>query len=296
VLPARFDYHRAQTVADALSLLDQHGEEAKVLAGGMSLIPLMKLRFASPAHLVDVNGISELRGLSEADGWLRIGALTRHHELETSELIASRFPTIAATAPLVSDPLVRNRGTLAGSLAHADPAGDWGAAMLAVGAQVVARSSAGGERVIPIDDFLVDTFTTALQPNEVVTEVRVPSPAAHSGGTYLKMERKVGDFATVAVAVAVTMADGHIGSAGIALTAVGPKNLRASQAEASLAGAEPSEEAFAEAGRLAADATDPISDLRGSAAYKKNVVSVFVRRGLAAAVAGAGAASAGGGA
>jgi carbon-monoxide dehydrogenase medium subunit len=158
--------------------------------------------------------------------------------------------------------------------------------MLAVGAQVVVRSS-GGDRTIPIDEFLVDTFTTALQSNEVVTEVRVPSAIARSGGTYLKMERKVGDFATVAVAVHVTMDDGHIATAGIGLTAVGPKNIRASQAEASLAGAEPTEAVFAEAGRLAAEASDPNADLRGSAAYKRNVVAVFVRRGLAHAVANA---------
>ncbi len=291
MLPARFDYHRAQTVADALSLLDEHGEGAKVLAGGMSLIPLMKLRFAMPEHLVDVNGVEELRGMSEADGWLRIGALTRHHQIETSDVVAARYPTLAAAAPLISDPLIRNRGTVAGSLAHADPAGDWGAVMIAVGAQVVARSSSG-ERTIPIDEFLVDTFTTSLQPNEVVTEVRVPTPTARTGGAYLKMERKVGDFATVAAGVRVTMDDGHIGSAGIGLTAVGPKNIRASDAEASLAGAEPTGEAFAEAGRLAAEAADPVSDLRGSAAYKKNVVAVFVRRGLAQAAASAGGSNA----
>lgn len=290
MLPARFEYHRPQTLAEALALLDEHGEDAKVLAGGMSLIPLMKLRFASPGRLVDVNDLAELHGMAESDGWLRVGAITRHHELETSSLIASRFPTLAAAAPMIADPLIRNRGTLAGSLAHADPAGDWGAVMLAVRAQVVSHSSSGGERVVAIDDFLVDTFTTSLQPDEIVTEVRVPSPAPRSGGAYLKMERKVGDFATVAAAVQVTLDDGHIGSAGIALTAVGPKNIRASEAEASLAGAEPTQASFAEAGRLAAAASSPIDDLRGSAEYKRNVVSVFVRRGLEAAVAMAGTA------
>jgi len=284
VLPARFDYHRPETMADALALLDQHGDDAKVLAGGMSLIPLMKLRFAAPGHLVDINDLAELRGLSESDGRLRIGALARHHELETSDVVTSRFPTLASAAPLISDPLVRNRGTVAGSLAHADPAGDWGSVMLAVGAEVVVRSSAG-ERVVPIDEFLVDTFTTSLAPNEIVTEIRVPSAAARAGGAYLKMERKVGDFATVAVAVHVTMDEGHVGHAGIALTAVGPKNIRAAEAESSLAGTEPTEEEFAEAARLAAEAADPQSDLRGSADYKRNIVSVFVRRGLARAVA-----------
>jgi carbon-monoxide dehydrogenase medium subunit len=283
MLPARFEYHRAGTLAEALALLEEHGDEAKVLAGGMSLIPLMKLRFAAPGHLVDVNDVPELSGIDESDGWLRIRAMTRHHQMEESSLVRAGYPTLAATAPLVSDPLIRNRGTVGGSLAHADPAGDWGAAMLASGAQVVATGP-GGERVIPIDDFLVDTFTTALEPNEILIEVRVPAPTGRAGGTYLKMERKVGDFATVAVAIHVSMDDGRIGTAGIALTAVGPRNIRAADAEASLAGAEPSEEAFAEAGRLAATACEPANDLRGSSEYKRNVVSVFVRRGLATAV------------
>jgi carbon-monoxide dehydrogenase medium subunit len=283
MLPARFEYHRPAALDEALGLLAQHGDEAKALAGGMSLIPLMKLRFAAPGHLVDVNDLEDLHGISEGDGWLRIRAITRHHDLESSDVVRAGYPAIAAAAPLVSDPLVRNRGTLAGSLAHADPAGDWGAVMLALRAQVVARN-ASGERTIPIDDFLVDTFTTALQPDELIVEVQVPAPAPRSSGTYLKLERKVGDFATVAAAVQVSMDDGHIGSAGIALTAVGPKNVRATEAEASLAGAEPTEEAFAEAGRLAAAAAEPIDDLRGSVAYKRNVVSVFVRRGLARAV------------
>lgn len=290
MLPARFDYERPSSLADALSLLEQHGEDAKVLAGGMSLIPLMKLRFAAPAVLVDINDLPDLNGIAESDGWLRIGALVRHHDVEQSDVIHSRYPTLAAAAPLISDPLVRNRGTVAGSLAHADPAGDWGAVMLSVGAQVAAQS-AGGLRVIPIQDFLVDTFTSALEPNEVVTEVRVPAPTGRNGGAYLKMERKVGDFATVAVAVSLAMEDGRIARAGIGLTAVGPKNIRAADAEASLAGAEPTAEAFAEAGRLAAAAADPQSDLRGSADYKRNVVSVFVQRGLAQAAAAAASAN-----
>jgi carbon-monoxide dehydrogenase medium subunit len=290
VLPARFDYQRPSTIAETLSLLDQHGEEAKVLAGGMSLIPLMKLRFAAPASLVDINDLPDMDGITESDGWLRIGALVRHHDVERSDVIHARYPTLAAAAPLISDPLIRNRGTVAGSLAHADPAGDWGSVMLAVGAEVAVKSSSG-ERVVPIGEFLVDTFTTALEPNELVTEVRVPAPAGRGGGAYLKMERKVGDFATVAVAVSLAMEDGHISRAGIGLTAVGPKNVRAADAEASLAGAEPTAEVFAEAGRLAAAAADPQSDLRGSADYKRNVVSVFVQRGLAQAVAAAASAN-----
>jgi carbon-monoxide dehydrogenase medium subunit len=283
MLPARFDYHRPETMEEALSLLDEHGEDAKVLAGGMSLIPLMKLRFASPGHLVDVNRIVELQGISEGDGSLRIKAVTRHREIAESEVIGQRYGALATAAPMVADPIVRNLGTLGGSISHADPAGDFGSVLLAVGAEVVVRSS-GGERVLSIDDFLVDTFTTALQPNEILTEIRIPEPRPRSGGTYLKLERKVGDFATVAVAVDLSLADGHIARAGIGLTAVGPKNLRAPEAEASLAGAEPTEEACAEAGRLAAQTARPISDVRGSADYKRHVVEVFVRRGLARAL------------
>jgi aerobic carbon-monoxide dehydrogenase medium subunit len=190
---------------------------------------------------------------------------------------------MAAAAPLISDPIVRNLGTIGGSLCHADPAGDWGSVMLALDASVVLRS-ARGEREVAMPEFLVDTFTTALEPDEILTEVRIPQAAGASGGTYLKLERKVGDFATVAAAVHLSLSDGTIERAGIALTAVGPKNLRPTDAEASLAGAEPTEAAFAEAGRLAAEASSPVSDVRGSADYKRHVVDVYVRRGLAGAL------------
>jgi aerobic carbon-monoxide dehydrogenase medium subunit len=284
MLPARFDYHRPSTVEEALQLLAEYGSDAKVLAGGQSLIPLMKLRFATPAHLVDVNRVSGLDGISEDEtGGLRLGALTRHSALERSELLKARHPTMADAAPMISDPLVRNLGTIGGSLVHADPAGDWGSVMLAVGGTMVLRSTRG-ERELPADEFLVDTFTTATEPDELLTEIRVPAPEPRSGGTYLKLERKVGDFATVAVAVALWMDDGRIGRAGIALTAVGSHNIKATEAEGALEGTEPGEEAFAEAGRLAARASDPQSDVRGSAEYKRHVVEVFVRRGLARAV------------
>src|SRR5262249_43461987 len=204
-------------------------------------------------------------------------------ELEKSDLLKERYHAMAAAAPLISDPLVRNRGTIGGSLAHADPAGDWGSVMIAMGASVLARSTAG-EREIPIDELLRDTFTSSLEANEILTDVLVPTPSAASGGSYLKLERKVGDFATVGVAGGGRGGDGNIGKAGIALTAVGSTNTRARDAEQSLIGAEPSEEAFAEAGRLAAEVARPGDDLRGSVAYKKNVVDVFVRRGLARAV------------
>jgi carbon-monoxide dehydrogenase medium subunit len=283
MLPAAFEYHRPESLDEALALLSSYGDEGKVLAGGQSLIPLMKLRFAAPEHLIDINRIPGLEGLQEADGQLRIGALTRHAALEHSDLLKQRYPVMAEAAPMISDPIVRNLGTIGGSLAHADPAGDWGSVMLAMGATVVVRS-ATGEREIPIAEFLEDTFTTSLEPNEIVTEIRVPQPGARSGGAYLKMERKVGDFATVAVGVHLELSNGTIGKAGIALTAVGSKNIEATDAEQSLAGAEPTDDAFAEAGRLAAQAADPVSDVRGSADYKRHIVEVFVRRGLARAL------------
>ena len=282
MLPARFEYHRPATAEEAVAMLSSL-EEAKVLAGGQSLIPLLKFRFAAPSHLVDVNRVPGLDGIAEDGSTLRIGALARHAELAASDLVASRYPTLAAAAPQIADPVVRNWGTVGGSLAHADPAGDWGSVMLACDATVVARGP-GGERSIPIGEFFVDIFTSALRPDELLTEVRVPNPTGRVGGAYLKLERKVGDFATVAAAVHVRMDDGAIGRAGIGLTAVGTKNIRAEEAEAAVAGKEPSDELFARAGDLAAAATSPIADVRGSADYKRHVVAVFVRRGLARAV------------
>jgi aerobic carbon-monoxide dehydrogenase medium subunit len=282
MLTSRFEYHRPDSLEEATHLLAEHGDEAKVLAGGQSLIPVMKLRLAAPAHLVDIGRLG-LDTIAEADGHLTIGALARHRDLERSDLLKARYPVMAAAAPLISDPIVRNLGTIGGSLCHADPAGDWASVMLALQASVVLRSERG-ERELAMSEFLQDTFTTALEPDEILTEVRVPEPAGPSGGTYLKLERKVGDFATVATATHLSLSDGVIGRAGIGLTAVGSKNLQATDAEASLAGAEPTEAAFAEAGRLAAEASSPVTDVRGSAEYKRHVVDVFVRRGLARAV------------
>jgi aerobic carbon-monoxide dehydrogenase medium subunit len=277
--PPRFDYEAAEDLDRALELLAEHGDDAKVLAGGQSLVPLMKLRFAAPPLIVDLNRIAGLGYIEEDDDHLRIGALTRHAEMERSELLAERYPALAATAPLVSDPIVRNLGTVGGSLAHADPAGDWASTMLAVGAVVVARSSSG-ERTIPVDDLLLGTFETALTPDEILTEVRVPRPRDRSGGTYLKLERKIGDFATVGVAVQLQLDNGTIDQAGIALTAVGPRNVAVRDAEQALTGAEPGPEAFEGAAELAAAAAEPRDDVRGTAEYKRHMVRVFVRRGL----------------
>jgi aerobic carbon-monoxide dehydrogenase medium subunit len=277
--PASFDYFAPTTLDEALTLLEEYGEDAKVLAGGQSLIPLMKLRFASPRALVDINGVSELGELEEQDGSLRIGALVRHKACERSELLRGRWATMGDAAPLISDPIVRNLGTVGGSLAHADPQGDWGSVMLAMRAEITVRGP-NGTRTIPIDEFFQGPFTTALEPTEILTGVRIPDPGARAGGTYLKLERKVGDFATVGVAVHVSFTNGSVGTAGIALTGVGPKNLRAEAAEQALAGRALDDEAISEAARLAAEAAEARTDIRGTEAYKRNVVRVFVERGL----------------
>lgn len=283
MFPPAFDYVVPGSLDQALGVLAEHGDEAKALAGGQSLIPLLKLRLASPPLLVDLGGLPELTGIEEGTEWLVVGARVCHNLLGSSRVIRSRYPAMAAAAPQIADPLIRNMGTLGGSLAHADPAGDWGSVMLALGAAVVARSLQG-ERVIPIVDFFQGPFTTALEPTEVLTQVRVPRPRGPVGGTYLKLERKIGDFATVGVAVQVEMSNGSIGRAGIGLTAVGPSNLRATAAEQALAGQQPTEAVIAEAARLAAQACEPRTDLRGSADYKRDVVRVFVQRGLRTAV------------
>ncbi len=277
--PASFEYFAPTSLDEAVSLLESYGDEAKVLAGGQSLIPLMKLRFAAPRIVVDINRIEGLDGLGSGDGILRIGALVRHATCERSELLRGPFGVLGDAAPLISDPIVRNWGTVAGSLAHADPQGDWGSALLAIGAEIEARGP-GGTRTIPIVEFFEGPFTTALDPTEVITEVRVADPGPGSAGTYLKLERKVGDFATVGVAVHVSLDDGTVRSAGIGLTAVGPTNLRATAAEESLTGGPLDDEAIGEAARLAADAARPHGDQRGSAEYKRQVVRVFVERGL----------------
>jgi len=287
--PSRFDYVVPASVGEAISMLAEHGDEAKVLAGGQSLIPLLKLRFASPSVLVDVNRIAELEGMSQQDGYLRIGALVRHKECEKSDLLKGRYGVLGTAAPQISDPLVRNLGTVCGSVAHADPQGDWGSALLAAGASVVAQGPSG-TREIPLSELFVGPFTTTLEPTEILTEVRVPDPGPNAGGCYLKLERKIGDFATAAAAVQLELDGGTIKRAGIALTGVGATNLRAEQAEAALAGAAPGDDVFAEAARLAAEQAEPINDHRGTVEYKRNVVRVFVERGLKAAAASAAAA------
>jgi carbon-monoxide dehydrogenase medium subunit len=286
VYPASFDYVAPTSLEEVVAELSERGSDAKVIAGGQSLIPLLKLRVVSVGALVDLNGVDGLQGMGEDGVELRIGALVRHRDCERSELLRGRRRLLGDAARLVSDPLVRNRGTVCGSLAHADPQGDWGAVLLAARANVVAHGP-GGTRTIPVDDLLTGPFSTSLEPAEVITEARVPDPGPRTSGTYLKLERKVGDYATAAVAVQVTLANGAVQEAGIALTGVGASNIRATAAEDVLRGSAPDDATIAEASRLAAEAAEPISDNRGTADYKRSVVRVFCERGLRASVAAA---------
>jgi aerobic carbon-monoxide dehydrogenase medium subunit len=277
--PPSFEYFAPDTIDEALSILGRFDDEGKVLAGGQSLIPLMKLRFAAPRALVDINRIGNLDTLEEEGGHLRIGALVRHKTCERSQLLRGRYGLLGDAARQIADPLVRNLGTVAGSLAHADPQGDWPSVMLATRAEVVVRGP-DGERTIAMDDFLDGPFTTTLGPNEIVTEVRVPSPSGRAGGAYEKLERKIGDFATAGVAVHLTFANGNVDDAGIALTAVGPSNIRATAAEQALVGRALDDAAIDEASRLAAQAAEPHSDLRGTEEYKRNAIRVLTARAL----------------
>jgi carbon-monoxide dehydrogenase medium subunit len=283
MFPAAFDYAAPATLAEALGVLKQRGDDAKVMAGGQSLIPLLKLRFTQPALVLDIVRLPSLAGVKRVDGHLVIGALTRHVDLERDQDLAKTFPILPEAAHWIADPLVRNRGTIGGSICHADPSGDWGSVILALDAELVAQSSAG-ERVIKAADFFKGPFTTALRPDEILTAIRIPLGSGPAGGSYQKLERKVSDFATVAVAVQVEMDGRKVARAGIGLTAVGETNIKAVAAEKALAGQEPTDAVIAEAARQAAAAADPKDDIRGSAAYKKDVVRVFVQRGLKAAI------------
>jgi carbon-monoxide dehydrogenase medium subunit len=276
--PPRFRYEAPRSIEEAISLLTAGGGEAKVLAGGQSLVPLLKLRFASPEMLVDINGLPGLDYHTvDPDGTIRIGALCRHAMLEHSSLLKAKQPTMAAVAPLVADPLVRNRGTLVGSLCHADPQGDWAAAMTALGGSVVAQGP-NGRRTIPVAEFVTGPFQTVLAHDELAVEAVVPAPKDTVKGGYLKLERRVGDFATAGTAVALELSGGTVTRAGIALTGVGGATINAAQAAAALVGKPLSADTIGEAAQLAAQAAQPRSDHRGTAAYKRHIVKTFVER------------------
>jgi len=283
MIPPAFEYLRPKTIPEAITLLQQHGEDAKILSGGQSLIPMMKLRLARPAYLIDINRISGLSYIREEGGFLRIGGLTREAELEASPLIRAKYPILIDTAHVIADPQVRNLATVAGNLAHGDPANDHPATMLALGAQVVATGSRG-ERVMPIEEFFLSLFSTALQPGEILTEIRIPVPPVKSGGAYFKLERKVGDFATAAVAAQVTLDNNDIvKNVGIGLTNVGPTPIKAKKAEDFLCGKKLDEANIRQAAQFAADEAQPSSDLRGPAEYKKGLVKELAKRALARA-------------
>ena len=283
MFPAAFDYRAPTSLEEALALLAERGDDAKIMAGGQSLIPLLKLRFAQPALVIDIGRLPSMAGIGRHNGHLSIGALARHVDIERNADLPKLSPILVETVHWISDPLVRNRGTMAGSVCHADPSGDWGSVMLALDANIVAHSKSD-ERVIPAAGFFLGPFTTALKPDEIVTEIRIPMPKGPAGGAYNKLERKVGDFATVAVAVYVEVSGGKITKAGIGLTAVGETNIKATAAEKALVGHEPTDQLIAEAARLASDAAHPKDDIRGTAAYKKDVVRVYVQRGLKTAL------------
>jgi len=279
MIPPAFDYVAPSTLSEAVSLLEQN-QDAKVLAGGHSLIPLMKFRLASPPLLIDINKIDGLEYIREEDGWLKIGTLTRESQLDRSELVRTKYPLLADTTRMIADHLVRNMATLGGNLAHADPANDHPAAMLAYGAQVVAIGP-GGERVIPIDDFFAGLFETSLAHDELLTEVRVPSPGPRSGGAYVKVERKVGDFATAAVAVQISLDEnGNCKTVGIGLTNVGMTPIKATAAENSLLGKPLSDENIRTAAQLAGEAAEPEGDQRGSEDYKRSLIRTLTVRAL----------------
>ncbi len=289
MIPAAFEYHRPSTLEDAVALLGRLGEDAKVLAGGQSLLPLMKLRLASPRHVVDLNKIPGLGEIAERDGALVIGALVRESELEASDLMRRRLPILADACRVIADPLVRNLATVGGNLAHGDPANDHAAVMLALEAGVVAAGPSGSRR-IPVAELFTGPLTTALGPGEILTEIRIPLPPSRSGGAYLKMERKVGDFATAAVGVQLTLAGGDVCThAGIGLTNVGPTPIKARRAEAVLRGHRVDDAAIRETARVAAEESDPAADLRGSVEYKRDLVRVLTARALRRALERAGA-------
>jgi carbon-monoxide dehydrogenase medium subunit len=288
MIPAPFDYHRAGSLDEAIGLLGRFGDDARILAGGMSLLPALKLRLASFGHLVDISRLAELEYVREEAGFLCIGAGTRQCVLERSEAIQSRFGALADALPLIADPLVRNRGTIGGNLANGDPANDHPAIAIALGAELVARGP-HGERTTAASQFYRDVFVTELRPDEILVEVRIPLPPPRSGSAYRKLKRKTGDYAAAAVAVQVSLdAAGAVAGAGVALTNAGPTPLEAVAAEKFLAGKVLDEDAIGEAATLAAEAGSPSGDRRGSSQYKREMARVLCARALRSALERAG--------
>jgi len=280
MIPGQFDYHAAATLEEAIGLLQQYGDDAKVMAGGQSLIPLMKMRLAQPAHVIDINRIRGLSDISDDGNWLTIGALARESALEASEAVRAKYPMLLDTAKVIADPLVRNLATVGGNIVHADPANDHPATMLAYRVEVVAHGP-NGDRTISVDDFFVDAFETALAPDEVLTAIRIPAPAALTGGAYVKFERKVGDYAIAAAAVQLSLdPDGTISQAGLALTNLAFAMARSTRAEDALRGQPANDDTFQQAAAIAAEDCDPAADLRGSIDYKRAMAKTVALRAL----------------
>lgn len=283
MIAASFEYDAPSTLEEAIGLLQQYGEEAKILSGGHSLLPMMKLRLASPERIIDINGIPGLAYIKEENGVLKIGALTREAEIEHAGLLKQKFPIFGDVTKLIADPQVRNMGTVGGNLAHGDAANDHPAAMLALRATVIANG-AGGQRSIPIDEFFFGFYTTALQPGEILTEIQIPVPPKGTGSAYHKLERKVGDYATAGVAVQLTIENDVCKAIGIGLTNVNPTPLRAARSEQFLLNKSLTDENIATAARLASEDCSPSSDLRGSEEYKRAMVAVLVKRMIKKAI------------
>lgn len=278
MIPASFDYVAPTTLEEAFALLEQHGDDAKILAGGHSLIPMMKLRFAQPETLIDINNIPGLSFIKEEDGYLKIGAMTREADLEHTALIQDKYPIFTDASKLIADPQVRNMGTIGGNIAHGDAANDHPAVMLAMRAEVAISGSAG-TRYVPIDEFFYGFYTTAIQPNEILTEIRIPAPEGTYGNAYHKLERKVGDYATAGVAVQLSVdASGTCTYAGIGLTNVNSTPLRAARSEEALVGSKLTDEDIANAALYASEDCNPSADLRGDEDYKRAMVGVLVKR------------------
>ncbi len=279
MISSQFEYHAPKSIPDALSLLGKFGDTAKLLAGGHSLLPMMKLRFAEPAHLIDLGKIAELKGIAQVGNEVRIGAMTTENEMIWSALLAEKVPLLAEAARLIADPQVRYKGTIGGDISHGDPANDHPAVMLVLGASFVLKGPKG-ERVLPANGFFLDTYSTQMQPDEIMTQIRIPIPPAGTGWCYSKLKRKTGDFASAAAAVLLRMQGGNVADAQIALTNLGATPLRASAAEASLRGKPPNDAAFAEAARLAMSICSPGEDQRGSAEYKTAMAGEMTQRAL----------------
>ena len=282
--PASFEYHTASSVQDALAKLAQYGDDAKLLAGGHSLLPVMKLRFAQPAHLIDIARIPGLSAITDAGSAVHVGATARHADVASSAAIKAKAPLLAEVASHIGDPLIRNMGTIGGSLAHADPAADLPAAMLALGATLVVTGN-GGERTIAADDFFTDVFATAMHPGEILTQVRVPAQGAGSGGAYEKNADPASGYAIVGIAAQLHVSGGTITAARVGMTGLGPKAMRLTGVEAALAGKPATAATVDAAAAHAADGLVFVDDSRGSAAYKTNLATVHAKRALARALA-----------